>query len=76
MTEIAKQFKVIGINVRIELPIGKPAEEIIKYDTESDSRLIIMSTHGRSGFSRWAYGSVAESVMLGTKTPIIMVGPQ
>jgi len=76
LAEIAKQFKDNGIKVRAELPIGNPAEEIIKYDAQSDSRVIIMSTHGRSGISRWAYGSVAESVMLGTQTPVIMVGRQ
>ncbi len=74
LTEIAKRFKDKNIKVSTELPTGKPAEEIIRYDAASDSRLIIMSTHGRSGFSRWAYGSVAESVMLGTQTPIIMIG--
>ncbi len=70
---IVKQFKKEGINTRMELPIGDPAKQIIKYDAASESRFIIMSTHGRSGISRWAYGSVAESVMLGTQTPIIMV---
>ena len=76
LAELAKQFKSADIKVRTELPIGKPAKEIIKYDAQSDSRVIIMSTHGRSGISRWAYGSVAENVMLGTQTPVIMVSQQ
>lgn len=76
LAELAKQFKSADIEVRMELPIGKPAKEIIKYDAQSDSRVIIMSTHGRSGISRWAYGSIAESVMLGTQTPVIMIGQQ
>jgi nucleotide-binding universal stress UspA family protein len=35
--------------------------------------LIVMSTHGRSGLSRVMHGSVAESVLRRTRTPILLV---
>ena len=35
--------------------------------------LIVMSTHGRSGLRRVVRGSVAESVLRGTRTPILLV---
>lgn len=35
--------------------------------------VIVMSTHGRSGFQRALYGSVAESVLRATRTPILLV---
>jgi nucleotide-binding universal stress UspA family protein len=35
--------------------------------------LIVMSTHGRSGLCRVVRGSVAESVLRGTPTPILLV---
>jgi nucleotide-binding universal stress UspA family protein len=35
--------------------------------------LIVMSTHGRSGLGRLILGSVAESVLRGTTTPILLV---
>jgi hypothetical protein len=35
--------------------------------------LIVMSTHGRSGLGRLVVGSVAESVLRGTTTPILIV---
>jgi nucleotide-binding universal stress UspA family protein len=35
--------------------------------------LIVMSTHGRSGLGRLILGSVAESVLRGTRTPILVV---
>ena len=35
--------------------------------------LIVMSTHGRSGLCRVVRGSVAESVLRGTRTPILLV---
>jgi nucleotide-binding universal stress UspA family protein len=35
--------------------------------------LIVMSSHGRSGLGRFILGSVAESVLRGTTTPILLV---
>jgi nucleotide-binding universal stress UspA family protein len=35
--------------------------------------LIVMSTHGRSGLGRLILGSVAESVVRGTRTPIMLL---
>jgi nucleotide-binding universal stress UspA family protein len=32
-----------------------------------------MASHGRSGFSRWAMGSVAEKVFHGSSVPILLV---
>ena len=35
--------------------------------------LIVMTTHGRSGLGRLILGSVAEAVLRGTTTPILLV---
>lgn len=35
--------------------------------------LIVMTTHGRSGLGRMILGSVAESVLRGTTTPILLL---
>ncbi len=37
--------------------------------------LIVMSTHGRTGFGRLVFGSVAESVLRGTTVPILLLRP-
>lgn len=42
---------------------GSPADAIVHYVEESNTDLIVMSSHGRTGSSRWVYGSVAEKVM-------------
>lgn len=43
--------------------VGSPAEAIVQYAEEHGVDLIVMSSHGRTGSSRWVYGSVAEKVM-------------
>lgn len=62
-----------GAVVKIVVNTGRAAEEILKVADESKTDLIAMSTHGRSGLSRWAFGSVADKVLRSGKTPILMV---
>lgn len=50
---------------------GDPSAGIIAVLDEHTDSLAIMSTHGRSGMSRYALGSVAQAVMLGS--PRVMV---
>ncbi|MFC2026471.1 universal stress protein [Chloroflexota bacterium] len=73
LAEIEKRLKETGLEVHKEVPLGKPDEEIINYAINNRVNLIAMITHGRSGISRWAYGSVAEEVMLGAYTPVLLV---
>jgi len=73
LAEIEKRFQKAGLEVKKEVPMGKPADEIVNYAKNNQVSLIAMITHGRSGISRWAYGSVAEEVMLGAYTPVLLV---
>ncbi len=42
---------------------GHPAYEIVEYASRNGVDLIAMSTHGKSGITRWAVGSVTRHVM-------------
>lgn len=53
------------------LKMERPAEGIVNVSRNYD--LIIMSTHGRTGFSRILMGSVAEKVVRYADKPIIIV---
>jgi nucleotide-binding universal stress UspA family protein len=68
-----KQLRDQGFSVKVESRLGKPAEEIINYTNQSDVDLIVMASHGRSGVSRWAYGSVADKVLRSTCVPVLLV---
>ena len=71
--KIAKALEAKGIKVLTEVLLGKPAEEITLYAANEGCDLIIMASHGRSGPSRWAYGSVAEKVFRANCAPLLMV---
>ena len=49
------------------------AVKIIEAEEETNADLVAMSTHGRHGLSRWAFGSVSEKVLRGGKVPVLMV---
>jgi len=68
-----KQLRDQGFNVKIESRLGKPAEEIVDFANKNKVDLIIMASHGRSGVSRWAYGSVADKVLRSTCVPVLLV---
>ncbi len=70
---IAKRFKDSGAKVRIEVLSWPPADSIASYAAKSDVDLIVMSSHGRSGISRWTHGSVAERVFRASCVPVLMI---
>ena len=61
------------VSVKIRVGIGNTADEIIKAADEINVDLIAMSTHGRHGISRWAFGSVTDKVLHGSHKPILVV---
>ena len=55
----------------VQVHIGNPAQSIVEVAEDYD--IIIMSTHGRTGFSRFLLGSVAEKVLRMAKVPVMVV---
>ena len=54
---------------------GGAAEAIVEAAHSRDTDLILMSSHGRSSLSRLVLGSVAETVLRATATPILLIRP-
>jgi len=73
LERIAKAMKAKGIKVDTEVLLGDPAEEIVNYAKHPGCDIIVISSHGRSGISRWAFGSVADRVFRASCVPILMV---
>jgi len=73
LDRIAKAMEAKGINVSTEVLLWKPAEAIVGYAKQSGCDLIVMASHGRSGPSRWAYGSVADRVLRASRIPVLIV---
>ena len=74
---VEKRLKDSNIrSVRSEVLVGRAADEIVDYAKKNPFNIIVMATHGRSGLSRWVYGSVAGNVLQGVSSPVFLVKPQ
>ena len=50
-----------------------PADGIREITAREAAQLIVMGTHGRGGWNRWAMGSVAERVLRESPVPVLTV---
>lgn len=74
LAEVAARVRALGVkDVRCSVWYGAAAPAIIEAAELHHADLIVMMTHGRSGLGRLVMGSVAESVLRGTTTPILLL---
>lgn len=77
LNQAGESLRSRGAIVKIEVRTGRAADEIIKFTDEMKADLVAMSTHGRSGITRWAFGSVTDKVLQSGAAPILTVrGPK
>jgi nucleotide-binding universal stress UspA family protein len=69
----AEFLKSKGLDVHVVVVPGNAAEEILKAADRIKADLIAMSTHGRSGLRRLAFGSITDKVLRGSRIPVLMV---
>jgi nucleotide-binding universal stress UspA family protein len=69
----AEGFLQAGLRVTRLTVLGDPASEIIDQGSESEIDLVALTTHGRTGFSRWLTGSVTERILRHAVVPLLIV---
>jgi nucleotide-binding universal stress UspA family protein len=62
--------------IAVYVTSGYPAERIVALATALDADLIVVGTHGRTGFKRIALGSVAEEVVRRAPCTVYVVRPR
>ena len=70
---LAKSEDLAGINTKVEVMFGTPAQDIFAVTQSRRVDLIVMSSHGRTGFTRWALGSVTHNVVHHSPVPILVL---
>lgn len=61
-----------GVEVSAQVEFGVEAERILHVAETQGVDLVAMTTHGRSGLSRWMFGSVAENVLRHCTCPVLV----
>ncbi len=76
LNEMKARHQDAGVPIETANSSGEAAKEILDFAKSQGVDLIVMSTHGRSGFQRWLFGSVAEKVMRHAPCPVLAVRPK
>jgi nucleotide-binding universal stress UspA family protein len=73
LASLATELRASGVRVSTEVRRGEAAAEILAGVRETGADLIVMTTHGRTGFGRLLLGSVAEAVLRQAGVPVILM---
>jgi nucleotide-binding universal stress UspA family protein len=64
------------VKVRTKVEMGLPYKNIVERAREEAADLVVMSTHGRTGFSHILLGSVIEKVVRTASCPVVSIHPE
>lgn len=73
LAPIAAALRARGVDTAWTVRRGRPEEEILAAAEESAVDMIAMATHGRTGFGRLLFGSVAEAVLRRAAVPVFLM---
>lgn len=70
--QVQQRLAAEGHRVEVEYLLGNASQCLVER-SEADCGLIVMTSHGRDGLSRWLIGSVAEKVSRHAHCPVLLV---
>lgn len=73
---VCNELVEAGARAFFQIRTGEPAAAILREAEDFNPSLIVMSSHGRSGITRWLLGSVAERVLRGAQHPVLISTPK
>jgi nucleotide-binding universal stress UspA family protein len=73
LRHFVERAKLAGVPARIALREGRAVDGILSEAGEWPADLIVLGTHGASGFERLALGSVTEKVLRKACIPVLAV---
>lgn len=75
LADVAARETLSGLNVTREVRIGRPADQIAEIAAHADTRMAVLTSHGRSGLKRFIQGSVADHLVRTLTIPLCIVRP-
>lgn len=71
---VVKRLRDAGITAKARVLHGAHVvDELIEFAGKKKVDLVVIATHGRSGVSRWVWGSVADRILRSITIPVLMV---
>jgi nucleotide-binding universal stress UspA family protein len=73
LESIATQVRTRGVPVKVVIIQDSPHKAIAQFAEANGVDLIVICSQGQSGPSRWLMGSVADRVVRGATSPVLLV---
>jgi nucleotide-binding universal stress UspA family protein len=73
LADAAASAHAEGVVVEAQVVEGRPIPEILRVAKETEAGLIVLGTHGRTGFDRLLLGSVTERILRQAPCPVLTV---
>lgn len=75
LAEVATRLRARGHEVKTHVGSGHPRSEIAQIAQEMSDAMVVMTTRGASGLTRWVLGSVADGVIRSSGVPVLVIPP-
>jgi nucleotide-binding universal stress UspA family protein len=69
----ARTLATVGVEVESKVAAGHPRSHILELANELPDPLIVMTSHGSTGLTRWALGSVADGLLRTSAAPVLIL---
>lgn len=73
LSQAAQAYGLARVETKVAVAYGPEALTILDTAKEQQSNLIIIASHGATGFKRWAWGSVAELLARHSPVPLLVL---
>ena len=73
LNRVRTRSELAGVPTEVIAELGSPADTILDVAKTRDVERIVMTTHGRTGITRWVLGSVAEKVLRAADRIVVLV---
>ena len=70
---LAARAKAAGVRAKVLLAEGQPAKEVTRIARKLHADLLVVGTHGRTGFTKLLLGSIASQVVASSRCPVMAV---
>ena len=68
-----EEFKKAGVNARVIIETGSPAEMIIEVAKREGADMIIAASHGKHGAKKFAFGSATARLIEHSPVPVLVM---
>jgi nucleotide-binding universal stress UspA family protein len=73
LEKISTRLQKSGLRIETAVLEGLVAESITEYALKRGVKLIILSSHGRSGLSQWGISSVTQKIIFSAPTSVLII---